>query len=110
MDFRILFAKMDAAALIDSRELALLICTSERNITVMKCRGQLPATAFPDRKLNRWRVGTVRNWLLGGDAGRSEASDDPINSGRVPALPTDIVRADNVRRIGRPRKSVESTT
>jgi hypothetical protein len=109
MDFRVLFAKMDAAALIDSRELGLLICTSAKNISVMKCRGQLPATAFPGRKLNRWRVGVVRNWL--------QAEEQPEGGGfvKLGARPSDdvvnsVAVHDNVRRIGRPRKAPESAS
>jgi len=106
MDFRVLFARMDSAAWIDTRELALLLCTSEKNIVVMKSRGQLPPTVFPSRRVNRWLVGTVRTWLR--QAGEPAAQDDQefirpaerVTGG--PALPA------NVRRIGRPRKPVEA--
>lgn len=104
MDFRVLFAGMDSAACIDTRELALLLRTTEKNIVVMKSRGQLPPTAFPSRRLNRWLVGTVRGWLQQGSEALAQDAQgsDLSNSERAmesPALPV------NVRRIGRPRKN-----
>jgi hypothetical protein len=104
MDFRAIFAQMDAAALIDSRELALLIRTSAKNIAVMKSRGQLPETAFPGRKINRWRVGVVRNWLM--DCGSHNSVPIHASVERHPAS-LDGTRDDGKPRIGRPRKSAE---
>lgn len=102
MDFRVAFAKMDPAALINGEELAILLCTTYRNILVMKTRGQLPPTAFPARKINRWNVAVVRNWLLP-NADTQEASDDVVG-GRGQRCNVSELRR---RPTGRPRAQVE---
>lgn len=104
MDFRVLFAKMDSAAWIDTRELAMLLCTSEKNIVVMKSRGQLPPTVFPTRRLNRWLVGTVRAWLKQTEDLVTQNSQQPRVADTEKEM-EGLALPVNVRRIGRPRKN-----
>lgn len=62
-DFRETFAKMAAQAIISRAELASLLSTSMGAISQMAYRGELPATAFPNKRRACWFVGDIRIWL-----------------------------------------------
>lgn len=70
-DFREVFARMAAQAVINRDELAMLLATTAGAITQMSSRGELPKTAFPGKRRACWFVGDVRQWLDGIAAARS---------------------------------------
>lgn len=62
-DFREAFARMASEAVMSRHELALLLATTPGAVTQMAYRGELPATAFPEKRRACWFVGDIRGWL-----------------------------------------------
>jgi hypothetical protein len=92
-DFRAVFARMAAEAVINRIELASLLATTPGAVTQMAYRGELPPTAFPDKRRACWFVGDIRRWLAQAAKEREKATSSvcresvPVRGGR-PRLPT----------------------
>jgi len=95
-DFRLAFARMAPQAVISRSELASLLSTTQGAVSQMAYRGELPATAFPNKRRACWFVSDVRRWL------------DDLAAAR-PVLPQTMPKPDE-KRIGRPRLSTNSVT
>lgn len=89
-DFRITFAQMADQAILRKSEIAALLATSDGAVCQMIFRGELPPTAFPEKRRACWFVRDIRAWLDEKSACRARI----INS----SFPTDVER-----RVGRPR-------
>lgn len=85
-DFRQSFGKMAPQAIISRAELAALLNTSEGAVSQMAYRGELPATAFPEKRRACWFVSDIRQWLdaLANSRGKdlSTQSNELIKKGR----------------------------
>lgn len=93
-DFRQTFARMAPQAIVTRDELAALLATTVGAIAQMTYRGELPQTAFPDKRRACWFAADIREWLDGVAARRA---------GREAPVPGET-NSDTVRpRIGRPR-------
>ena len=89
-DFREAFAHMATEALINRCELAVLLATTPGAVTQMAYRGELPATAFPEKRRACWFVGDIRRWL-----GEAAARRIPMANKQTPR--------SVFPRVGRPR-------
>jgi hypothetical protein len=100
-DFRQTFARMAPQAIVTRDELAALLATTVGAITQMAYRGELPRTAFPDKRRACWFAGDIRQWL------DSVAADREGGAMTQPSV--DTVRSEGnsaKRRVGRPRASL----
>jgi len=93
-DFRVTFARMADQAIINRHELAELLSTSPEAVSQMGYRGELPMTAFPEKRKACWFAADIRTWLDAAAARRQ--------------LATASVPVAIVQRPGRPRLSVLS--
>ena len=50
-------------AILCRSELAQLLATTDGAISQMAFKGELPATAFPEKRRACWFVGDIRKWL-----------------------------------------------
>jgi hypothetical protein len=89
-DFRQAFTRMAPQAVITRDELAALLATTVGAVAQMAYRGELPPTAFPEKRRACWFVGDVRAWLDAAATGRADAQ---------PIVSQEVAKA----RIGRPR-------
>jgi hypothetical protein len=85
---------MAPQALINRDELASLLVTTSGAISQMAYRGELPPTAFPEKRRACWFVRDIRAWLDDAAANRRHA---------VRQVNKDVVAG---RRPGRPRLAV----
>lgn len=93
-DFRQTFARMAPQAIVTRDELAALLATTVGAIAQMTYRGELPQTAFPDKRRACWFAADIREWLNDVAARRSSCN--------APAR--DETNSDMPRpRVGRPR-------
>jgi hypothetical protein len=80
-DFREAFARMAPEALINRLELAALLATTPGAVTQMAYRGELPTTAFPEKRRACWFVGDIRRWLGEAAARRlANVDQEPVES------------------------------
>jgi hypothetical protein len=93
-DFRQIFDRMAPQAVINKVEMAALLATTIGAVTQMAYRGELPPTAFPDKRRACWFVGDVRNWLDAIARNRGSGSE------AEPTYRVDV-------KLGRPRLPVE---
>lgn len=117
-DFREAFAGMASEAVMSRHELALLLATTPGAVTQMAYRGELPATAFPEKRRACWFVGDIRGWLNEKASKRvslASASRDEKAEARAGPLSKSTARGDSSyemsskpatkagARVGRPR-------
>lgn len=93
-DFRQAFGKMAPQAVISRSELAALLNTTEGAISQMAYRGELPRTAFPNKRRACWFVADIRVWLDAVAQART-TSTEPIEQSQQkrngrPRLPTTV--------------------
>lgn len=95
-DFRVTFARMADQAIVTRSEVAELLATTPGALSQMAYRGELPATAFPQKRRACWYVRDIRAWLDAAAATRTTGSslitqppslDGEVRQGR-PRLPT----------------------
>jgi len=81
-DFRVTFARMADQAIINRHELAELLSMSPEAVSQMGYRGELPVTAFPEKRKACWFVADIRTWLNAAAARRQLPVPDTIRSER----------------------------
>lgn len=92
-DFRVTFARMADQAIVTRSEVAELLATTPGALSQMVYRGELPATAFPQKRRACWYVRDIRAWLDAAAAARTT----------VATLLAEPTSADGEVRRGRPR-------
>lgn len=70
-DFRVTFARMADQAIVTRAELAELLATTPGALSQMVYRGELPATAFPQKRRACWYARDIRAWLDAAAAART---------------------------------------
>jgi hypothetical protein len=98
-DFRVAFAKMADQAIVNRVELAELLGTSPGALSQMAYRGELPLTAFPEKRRAVWFVRDIRKWLDEAALKRHQKNESFVAQ--------TIISLD--RRIGRPRFPIETS-
>ncbi len=93
-DFRVVFARMADQAIVTRDEFAELLSTTPAGLSQMNYRGELPATAFPEKRKACWFARDIRAWLEEAAAARDER--------KAPAA-----SVDSGKRGGRPRHAVD---
>ena len=93
-DFRVMFARMADQALVTRDELAELLCTTPAALSQMNYRGELPTTAFLEKRKACWFVRDIRLWLERAAVAREQAS-------------IQATAAPSERRVGRPRHAAD---
>lgn len=90
-DFRVTFARMADQAIVTRAELAELLATTPGALSQMVYRGELPATAFPQKRRACWYARDIRAWLDAAAAARTTvasflsqapASESKVRRGR----------------------------
>lgn len=89
-DFRVAFARMADVAIVTRDELAELLSTTPAALSQMNYRGELPTTAFPEKRKACWFVRDVRRWLEEAAAAREQATGQQAER-------------QSPKRVGRPR-------
>lgn len=92
-DFRVTFARMADQAIVTRAELAELLATTPGALSQMVYRGELPATAFPQKRRACWYARDIRAWLDAAAAARTT----------VTSFLSQAPAAQNEARRGRPR-------
>lgn len=70
-DFRVTFARMADQAIVTRAELAELLATTPGALSQMVYRGELPPTAFPQKRRACWYARDIRAWLDAAAAART---------------------------------------
>ena len=94
-DFRVAFARMADQAIVTRDELAELLGTTPAGLSQMNYRGELPTTAFPEKRKACWFARDIRAWLDAAAEARTNVSS--------------ILSAPNTIRRGRPRMPTSET-
>lgn len=97
-DFRVTFARMADQAIVTRAELAELLATTPGALSQMGYRGELPATAFPEKRRACWYARDIRQWLDAAAAARKTVAQAMLSNDSATASP--------VQR-GRPRHSID---
>lgn len=97
-DFRVTFARMADQAIINRNELAELLSMTPGAISQMGYRGELPITAFPDKRKACWFAADIRTWLDAAATRRQLATaSTPATSPERPGRPRLPVLSDAER-------------
>lgn len=94
-DFRVVFARMADQAIVTRDELAELLGTTPAGLSQMNYRGELPTTAFPEKRKACWFARDIRAWLDAAAGARTKAAS--------------ILSPPSVVRRGRPRMPTSMT-
>ena len=98
-DFRVLFNGMADEAIITRTELAELLSVTDGAIRQMSFKGELPPTAFPEKRRLQWFAGDLRRWLQS----RLQAR---LTYGQQQSV-NDVMPPSPAARAGRPRRATD---